>query len=79
MALSIKPAGSNMTELHFSGGVVLFSYQTPVAAVIGNNCYRTNKKWSVTTSRHLNKWCWSSCEEKNQEFFDNLVKDFEKP
>jgi hypothetical protein len=75
--MQIKPIGSNQTELHFSGGVVLFSYQTPVAACLGGRCYKTSKKWSVTTSKHVNKWCYEGCEEKPQEFFDNLVKQFE--
>jgi CRISPR/Cas system-associated protein Csm6 len=79
MALSIKPVGSNMTELHFSGGVVLFSYRTPVACQLnGKGYFRTAKKWSVTTSKHINKWLDGvKAEEKPQEFFDGLVDQFE--
>jgi hypothetical protein len=81
MALSIKNIGSNMTELHFSGGIVLFSYNTPVAFYdTQGNKYVTDKKWSVTTSKHINKWSAnypSLAIKKEQEFFDNLVKGFE--
>jgi uncharacterized protein (UPF0371 family) len=59
-----------MTELHLNNGtVVLFSYETPVAAALyeeqldskGNKYavhryIKTSKKWSPTTSRHISKW-----------------------
>lgn len=52
-----KIIGSNMSQKHFGvDTVVLFSYDTPVAAVIDGVSYRTEKKWSNTTSRHINKW-----------------------
>jgi len=56
--MNIKPIGSNMTELQVNGHRILFSYETPVAAW-DNDSYdwvRTNKFWSKTTSRHINKW-----------------------
>jgi hypothetical protein len=55
----IKPVGSNMTELHKTDGtVVLFSYETPVAACMGDGggFIRTDCRWSMTTSKHINKW-----------------------
>ena len=85
MTLTIKPIGSNMTELHFSGGVVLFSYQTPVALKVLNHktkaldfIYKTDKKWSNTTTKHINKWfgTWFP-EAKPQSFFDDLVSEFD--
>lgn len=56
--LKIKPIASNMTELQTERATVLFSYSTPVAACMsdGSGFIRTSKKWSVTTSRHINKW-----------------------
>ena len=47
-----------MTELSLTNGTdVLFSYETPVAAFIeGEGYVRTATKYSVTTSRHINKW-----------------------
>lgn len=56
--MKIKNVGSNMTELHTDQHVILFSYETPVAALrLGDHQYlRTDQFWSVTTSRHINKW-----------------------
>jgi len=60
-----------MTELvvslpEFRGDTkILFSYKTPVAALnlspewhdrFGNGMIRTSKKWSATTTRHINKY-----------------------
>lgn len=61
----IKPIRSNMTELHKDDGtVVLFSYETPVAACVsfgennghGAGYFRTEQKYSVTTSKHITQW-----------------------
>lgn len=73
--LQINPIGSNQTELSANGMHVLFSYQTPVAALINGQYYKTNKKWSATTTKHINKWVHLAVE-KEQDFFDNLVKQF---
>ncbi|MGA1047646.1 MAG: hypothetical protein ACO3UU_06525 [Minisyncoccia bacterium] len=60
--MKLKPVASNMTELYLNNGtIVLFSYETPVAAItFKNGCHdkilKTNKKWSNTTTRHINKW-----------------------
>lgn len=71
-----------MTELSLADGSrILFSYSTPVATLQNNQFYKTDKKWSVTTSKHIGKWAntfWnvplSQWENKPQEYFDNLVK-----
>lgn len=39
-----------------SGYLVLYSYNTPVAVRAHGNYFRTSKKWSVTTSKHINRW-----------------------
>ena len=79
-----------MTELEFGDGtLVLISYETPVAARVfefaseNNGCalFRTSKKWSATTTKHINKWLRSNFSEDApkragevpQEFFDNLL------
>lgn len=80
--MNLKPIASNMTELSLADGTqILFSYQTPVAMLQDNKFYKTDKKWSVTTSKHIGKWAntfWnvplSQWENKPQEYFDNLVK-----
>jgi hypothetical protein len=72
--MNLKPIASNKTELTLGDGTqVLFSYETPVACLINGEFFKTSKKWSNTTSRHINSWVHLATE-KPQEFFDNLVK-----
>ena len=72
--MQLNPIKANMTELELNGSTVLFSYKTPVAVITHGNAYRTSKKWSVTTSRHINQWLREIvAEEKPQEYFDNLI------
>jgi hypothetical protein len=80
--MKLTPLASNMTELRLEDGTtVLFSYQTPVACLTytGDNCeytyYKTDKQWSRTTSKHINKWLdgVDEIELKPQVFFDSLV------
>jgi hypothetical protein len=55
--MKIKPIGPNQTEIHGMGCEVLFSYETPVALCGPDGTwYRTEKKHSSTTSKHINKW-----------------------
>ena len=73
--MQLRPIASNMTQLDLSDGTsVLFSSQTPVACLSDNGYYRTSKKWSVTTSRHINKWLDGVlAKDQPQSYFDNLV------
>ena len=56
--MKLRNIGSNMTELETTAGAtVLFSYSTPVAACVpGKGFVRTAEHYSVTTSKHINKW-----------------------
>ena len=56
--LKINPIASNMTEVQTERATVLFSYKTPVAACMndGSGFIRTDRHYSVTTSKHINKW-----------------------
>lgn len=77
--MKLKPIASNMTELHLDNGtIVLFSYETPVAASGINGLQVTKTKYSVTTSKHINKWVgYKPNLEKcgvEQSVLDNLVK-----
>lgn len=68
----------NQTEVTTNNGnVVFFSYSTPVAARVDGKLYRTEKRWSVTTSKHIGKWLGSQgggvVEDKPQEWFDSLT------
>ena len=73
--MKIKPLASNMTQLTLNNDtVVLFSYETPVAALTEEGYVRTSYKWSPTTTRHINKWLDGvKATEKPQEFFDALA------
>ena len=75
--MQLTPIASNMTEVETSEARILFSYRTPVAAyVFGRGYVRTEKWWSVTTSRHINKWIGKdvTTEEVSQTYLDNLVQ-----
>tara|TARA_R110000822_G_scaffold160612_2_gene300792 strand:+ start:70 stop:303 length:234 start_codon:yes stop_codon:yes gene_type:complete len=57
--MNIKPIAPNQTEIHLNNGtLVLVSYQTPVAAFDAEKSkwIRSAEKYSVTTSKHVNKW-----------------------
>ena len=74
--MQLTPIASNMTEVETSEARILFSYRTPVAAyVFGEGMVRTAKWWSVTTSRHINKWLPENgtVKEVTQTYLDNLV------
>jgi len=80
--MKLIPIKANMTELIHGWYTTLFSYQTPVATVFhyGNDiiAYRTDKKWSNTTTRHIKQWLRKHPEiveirQQPQEYFDNLV------
>ena len=72
--MNLKPLASNKTELTLADGTqVLFSYQTPVACWTNGEYFKTSKKWSHTTTRHINSWVHLAIE-KPQEYFDNLIK-----
>ena len=70
------PIASNQNQLNLNDGTqVFFSYKTPVAAYVPELGYvRTVKKWSTTTSRHINKWLDGViAKEIDQQFLYDLV------
>lgn len=65
---------TSATVISTSDTEILWSYSTPVAARIKGKCYRTEKKWSRTTSGHINKFLeGNKAETKPQEFFDKMT------
>ena len=54
--LNITKVGSNMSELEVGGKSILFSYQTPVAGWDDQGAFRSEDFFSVTTSKHINKY-----------------------
>lgn len=82
--MKLTPLKSNMTEVEIGDKTILFSYKTPVAYhQAGVGYAKTNKYWSVTTSKHINQWLkmngfdasrGDGLREVEQEELDNLVK-----
>ena len=55
--MKLKNIASNMTELTLkNGNTVLFSYETPVAGWDENGSFRTTESFSMTTTKHINKY-----------------------
>ena len=56
--MQLTPIAANQTSVSFNDGTeVFFSSKTPVAAYLPDKGYvRTSRFYSVTTSRHINKW-----------------------
>ncbi len=55
--MKLKLIGSNQTELDLGFAQVFFSYETPVAACLTDGSFvRTEEYYSVTTSKHINRW-----------------------
>ena len=74
--MQLKRIAANQTEISLNNGTkVFFSYDTPVAAQLPDYEYvRTATKWSVTTSKHINKWLEGvNATEVSQDILDNLV------
>ena len=55
--MKLRSLGANQTEVEMGDMLVFFSYSTPVALrILGTGLIKTDKFWSITTSRHINKW-----------------------
>ena len=55
--MNLTPIAANQTEVETKNARIFFSYKTPVAAYIfGEGFVRSEEFFSVTTSRHINKW-----------------------
>jgi len=74
--MRLRSIKKNMTEVVLGDLTILFSYETPVACHIqGKGYFRTSKRWSATTTRHINQWLdGAEAEERPQKFFDNLLQ-----
>lgn len=75
----VRSLAANQTQIEiatsFGFDQVFVSYETPVAAMIDGELYRTDRKWSKTTTRHINKWlAGRNAENKPQSFFDSLLQ-----
>ena len=80
--MKIAHLAKNQTELIYENGTrIFFSYQTPVAAYItGRGWIKTSHRYSVTTSRHLNRWlsengAFELAEQVHQSELDRLAEN----
>ena len=76
--MNLNPIKQNMTEVEILGLKILFSYKTPVAYIDNKTgeAYQTSKKWSRTTTRHINKWLdGQSSGLVDQSVLDNLLSE----
>ena len=74
--LNLKSIGSNMTELEVGNTSILFSYQTPVAGYDDQGAFRSNDWFSMTTTKHINKYLGGKDvgREVDQSYIEGLVK-----
>jgi hypothetical protein len=54
--MKIKTIASNLTELQINDMNIAFSYSTPVAGWDDQGAFKTDKKFSATTSKHIKKY-----------------------
>ena len=72
--MQLTQIAPNKTEIETSQARILFSYRTPVAAYIfGEGFVKTEQYWSVTTSKHINKWGARDGKKVPQARLDSLV------
>ena len=73
--MKIKRLGASKTILALSSGSEIFySYDTPVAAQISGELYRTKEYYSRTTSKHITQYLnGRKAEEVEQSFINQLV------
>ena len=75
--MKLTPIAANQNEVSINDGTqIFFSYRTPVAAYLPERGYvRTERFWSKTTSRHINKWLQgvNNVSEVSQSVLDNLA------
>lgn len=74
--LKLNVIGANQTLVHLPLGSVLFSYETPVAAYVSGRGYvKTSRKFSNTTTKHVNSWLGGAkAEEVSQEEIEALIE-----
>ena len=73
--MKIKRLGASKTLLTLSSGSEIFySYNTPVAAQVAGELYRTNEYYSKTTSKHITQYLnGRKAEAVPQSMIDQLV------
>ena len=78
MTIHVNRLSANMTQVVTDKGhTVLFSYETPVAALV-DDCYvKTSRQYSPTTNRHISRWLnGHQARLVDQELIDSLTDPF---
>ncbi len=73
--MKLKQIAANVVALQSKDGCteIVFSYETPVAALLpGKGRVKTEKKWSATTSRHISKAGYKDAQTVPQATLDDL-------
>jgi hypothetical protein len=73
--MKLKRLGASKTILALpSGSEIFYSYDTPVAAQVAGELYRTNEYYSRTTSKHITQYLnGREAEAVPQSFINQLV------
>ena len=66
---------TNVVEIGLADITLLFSYKTLVAVNTPDGLYITNKKYSATTTRHINKYTEGSGTEVEPEQLELIVAE----
>lgn len=72
---TLQHLAPNQTVLALDNGTeILFSYSTPVAAFVpGRGYVKTDRRYSVTTSKHINGWAGKTAATVPQNELNALV------
>ena len=74
--MDLKKITSNCHSVNNGFGVyILFSYNVPVAIRIHGREYKTSKRWSNTTSKHVTAWCVSDAMPVDQNTLERLCRE----
>ena len=73
--MKIKRLGASKTLLALpSGSEIFYSYDTPVAAQVSGELFRTKEYYSRTTSKHISQYLnGRNAEEVEQSFINQIV------
>ena len=73
--MKLRQIKSNVTELTLDNKTIMFSYETPVAGYDDKGAFRTDTKYSVTTSRQINQYLGGKDVGRtvSQDYIDQLV------
>ena len=71
--MKIKQIASNMTEATVNNITLLYSYETPVAGYDEHGAFRTDEKFSRTTSKHINGYVPSTARVVPQVYIEGMV------